>query len=290
MKQASTSVLKFHRFAELFPMLSDEEMVGFAADIKKYGLLNPIIVDADTGEGIDGRNRYKGCGIAGVVPIFKTMSFSDDAARRAHICSHNFQRRHLSESVRGLIADKLTTLEHGENKSKKDTSMEVSQPDAAKALKVSVSSVQRASKIRAAVTKGEVPASLLDDIKEGRTTLRNAEKQVDAARGKSPKPKGKSSGKSSKSAAKKSADNGACNDACNYDWKNPKFEDFGDPSEMYKAQADNYRREATHLAEAYPLLAKGIDKTLLTKAEVNAADAVVNAWRKVVEKINKLAE
>ena len=43
-------------------------------------------------------------------------------------------------------------------------------------------------------------------------------------------------------------------DACDYDWSNPPPDDFCNPTEMYRAQAEHYRNEAIHLVEAYPIV------------------------------------
>jgi ParB-like chromosome segregation protein Spo0J len=59
-----------HQSADLFPIMTDEELADLAADIKANGLLHPIVVDKD-GVLIDGRNRARPCEIAEVeLPSF----------------------------------------------------------------------------------------------------------------------------------------------------------------------------------------------------------------------------
>jgi hypothetical protein len=53
-------------------------------------------------------------------------------------------------------------------------------------------------------------------------------------------------------------------DACDYDWSNIKETDFSSPVKAYKAQAEHYRREATHLATAYPLRSTKIAPSSIT--------------------------
>jgi hypothetical protein len=82
------------------------------------------------------------------------------------VVSLNLVRRHLSESQRATVADKLTTLKHGQ---RADASIDasVTQPEAADLMNVSRASVQRARKVResgdalliAAVESGEVTVS-----------------------------------------------------------------------------------------------------------------------------------
>jgi hypothetical protein len=59
---------------------------------------------------------------------------------------------------------------------------------------------------------------------------------------------------------------------------------------MYKAQAEHYRREASNLAEAYPLLAPGVDKTAITKSEIGAVELVGKLWLDVAVKLRKIKE
>ena len=64
-----------HPIADLFPMMTDEELANLAADIKANGLIHPIVVDKD-GVLIDGRNRDRACEIAGIEPA--TVLFEGD--------------------------------------------------------------------------------------------------------------------------------------------------------------------------------------------------------------------
>src|SRR5262249_8416279 len=58
--------MKAHPVAELFPMMTDEELADLAADIKANGLNYPIIKDVVDGEEtlIDSRNRAADAGDA----------------------------------------------------------------------------------------------------------------------------------------------------------------------------------------------------------------------------------
>lgn len=69
--------LRFHPACLLFPPIGDEELQALAADIKRRGLLHPII----THEGLilDGRNRLAACEIAGVEPSYEEWTGTGSA-------------------------------------------------------------------------------------------------------------------------------------------------------------------------------------------------------------------
>jgi hypothetical protein len=92
--------LPVHPIAAIFPMLPDEELRALADDIKRNGLLHPITLD-DEGRIVDGRNRYKACGLAGVEPQFETLNGDDP---RARIFGENVKRRHMGQGARAMAA------------------------------------------------------------------------------------------------------------------------------------------------------------------------------------------
>lgn len=97
--------MKVHPIAELFPMMSEEELVDLAEDIKANGQVNPIIVATinDVETLIDGRNRLRACEIAGIEPWKEQMNGADPVAL---IFSLNDKRRHLSKGQRAIVVAK----------------------------------------------------------------------------------------------------------------------------------------------------------------------------------------
>lgn len=94
--------LKVHPAADVFPMLSDEELDDLAADIKANGLLQPIVVK--NGVLIDGRNRREACLRADVEPRFEELNGTDPVA---YILATNVNRRHLTKGQRAMAVAKL---------------------------------------------------------------------------------------------------------------------------------------------------------------------------------------
>lgn len=87
-----------HPVADLFPMMSDDELADLAADIKASGLIHPIVLDAD-GAIVDGRNRLRACEMAGVEPRYEPLNGRD---ARAYIVSANIARRNLSKGQQAM--------------------------------------------------------------------------------------------------------------------------------------------------------------------------------------------
>ena len=95
--------MKTHPVAELFPMMSEEELNDLAEDIKTNGLQFPIVLDSE-GQLCDGRNRAKACKIAGVKP--ETRQLNGDIDPVAFIMSANEHRRHMTKGQRAAVAAK----------------------------------------------------------------------------------------------------------------------------------------------------------------------------------------
>ena len=142
-----------HPIAACWPLLDETELAGVAASIKVLGLLEPLTMFE--GKILDGRNRYRACKLAGVIP--HTLEFGGtDPIAFAH--SKNEHRRHSTTSQRAMTAAKLSSLK----------TEKISQSEAAEQLKVSRRSVVDAAKVLdegtpelvAAVESGEVPVSV----------------------------------------------------------------------------------------------------------------------------------
>jgi hypothetical protein len=89
--------MKFHPFADIFPLLEGEQFEEFVQDIKARGLVSRIVLYEDAI--LDGRNRYKACLEARIEPRYEQYNGRDPLA---HVISLNMKRRHLDESQRAM--------------------------------------------------------------------------------------------------------------------------------------------------------------------------------------------
>jgi hypothetical protein len=149
---------EFHPLADLFPLMSDEEIDALGEDMLKNAQREPIWLYE--GMILDGRNRYKACLLKGIEPRFAEYRCPDPLA---FVTSANLHRRHLDESQRAMVAAKLANMRRGDNQHK--TEGRTSQAKAAELLDVSPRSVGRAREVIDhgvpdlvdAVERGEVP-------------------------------------------------------------------------------------------------------------------------------------
>lgn len=160
MTQVDTADLIAHPAAELFPMMSADELGSLADDIAANGLLEPIIIFH--GQILDGRNRFAACKLADVEPQFIEMADTAVFSPTLYVLSRNLHRRHLTVSQRAAIAAETVPLlqEEAKKRQGRRTDLETLTPSgvevyggrsnqiAAEALNVGERSVCRAVKVR----------------------------------------------------------------------------------------------------------------------------------------------
>lgn len=96
-----------HPFAELFPLLEGASFDALVADIKEHGQREKIALW--NGEILDGRNRWRACRAAGVVPQCAEFQGTETEALSL-VLSLNLHRRHLNESQRAMVAVEVEKL------------------------------------------------------------------------------------------------------------------------------------------------------------------------------------
>jgi ParB-like chromosome segregation protein Spo0J len=168
--------MKWHEFANVFPMLGDDDLQQLADDIERNGQRFPVIVDED-GLVLDGRNRATACRMLGIEPRVEVFSGSD-AEKLDYVVSLNLSRRHMDTSQRAMAANKLANLRHGVRSDRVDAQIcasTVSQEEAADRLNVSRRMVQKARKV-----EHDGAQEVGQAVEQGRLSLEQAEKLVKA--------------------------------------------------------------------------------------------------------------
>ena len=105
------SQLNTHPIADIWPMMSDDDLQGLSNDIKHQGLLTPVWLYED--KILDGRNRAIACQMAGVKVETKTYTGDNPVA---FAFSLNEKRRHLSSGARAALAVEAKPLYEAEAK------------------------------------------------------------------------------------------------------------------------------------------------------------------------------
>ena len=102
--------LPAHPAAEMFPMMSDDEIEDMALGIMDHGLRLPVWLydDAELGRVVlDGRNRIAACRLAEVEPEFRVYDGDDPAS---FVAEMNIKRRQLTTSQRAMMAAQIAPL------------------------------------------------------------------------------------------------------------------------------------------------------------------------------------
>lgn len=105
--------IEVHPAADVFPMLSEDELLELANDIAENGLREPLVLQVSE-EGktllIDGRNRRAACELVKVTPDVRYLNGEDATA---FIFSTNIARRHLTAGQRAMAHARLYPAEQG---------------------------------------------------------------------------------------------------------------------------------------------------------------------------------
>ena len=98
--------LQSHPAAEIFPLMSADDLRDLIQDIQENGLIEPIVML--DGMILDGRHRYTACEGAGVEPRFVEFEGDDPVA---FVMSKNRMRRDLTTTQRLMIATRPEVVE-----------------------------------------------------------------------------------------------------------------------------------------------------------------------------------
>lgn len=108
--------MNYHKYAELFPRMTPEEVLALDEDIQANGLLQDIVTI--NGDILDGRHRYEICINRGIEPRFKEYEGENPLA---YVIGVNMIRRHLTISQRAVISLPIYDEMSQEAKNKRTT-------------------------------------------------------------------------------------------------------------------------------------------------------------------------
>jgi hypothetical protein len=165
----SGSPLEPHPLSSLFPAMKDGEFALLVEDLKRNGLLMPIVVYED--KILEGCNRDRGCVEAEVTPHYVEYIGSDPLE---FIVSVNLHRRHLTTAQRAAIAAKLATATWGGNRKSEnqETNSSLDLADAANRMQVGTTSVKIAKAIAKAAPE------VADEVAAGKLSLNAGAKKA----------------------------------------------------------------------------------------------------------------
>lgn len=96
--------MKSHKLADIFPMMSDDELSGLRANMRANGYRDEFPVWLYEGAILDGRNRWRAAIAEGVKPMTREYKGADPLA---FVISANKERRHLTSSQLAFVALEL---------------------------------------------------------------------------------------------------------------------------------------------------------------------------------------
>lgn len=152
--------LKAHPYADIFPMMDGKEFDAFARDCRDRGIREQIVLWQ--GQILDGRNRYRAAQVHdlpaanGDTAAFRDFDPATEGDPLEWVLSRNLHRRHLTESQRAQVAEKLSNLTHGGRRGEQAANLPlepappppVTQAQAAEMLSVSPRLVRDAKTVR----------------------------------------------------------------------------------------------------------------------------------------------
>lgn len=161
---------EFHPVADLFPLMQGTEFDDLVEDIREHGLREPVWLYE--GKILDGRNRCLACQSVGIDPETRLYEGDDPVG---FVVSLNLKRRHLDESQRAMVGEKLVTMKHGGDRKsdqRANLHLDMTNGQAAELMNVSERSIKFAKKVQSQgvpeliekVESGGVKVSVAADI------------------------------------------------------------------------------------------------------------------------------
>lgn len=160
--------IRQHPLSAAYPAMSPGDFDALSADIKLYGLREPITLYDD--EILDGWHRYNACLVAEIEPEFVEFSGTDP---RQYVISKNGHRRHLTASQRAAAGIRVYEWRSRGGDQSAPGALRSTDAQIAAALKVSERTVEQ---VKAADRTG-----LLDAVRDGKVSAKQAAAVAKAA-------------------------------------------------------------------------------------------------------------
>src|SRR5262245_61637662 len=167
----ATKPYTIHPLANIFPRMSPAEFKALVEDIRINGVRQPITLHLN--QILDGRHRYDAAKEAKrdlTDKDFVELKPGDDALK--FVISQNVNRRHLSESQRGIIAAEIANLQKGANQHTMVGSS-IDLPTASKMMNVGEATVKRARNVLV-----KAAPEIVEQIRHGKTKVSAVTKTV----------------------------------------------------------------------------------------------------------------
>ena len=162
--------MEFHPIANIFPMMSDEELSELAESIESNGLRVPILLHE--GKILDGRNRYQACGSSGVKPEYTEFEGDDPLS---HVLDLNLYRRHLTSGQKAVVVAEAQTIGSGGYQNPNIADLPT-QEELAKTLNVSPTYVSEVKGIQ------QKSPNHYEQIKSGELSIPQAKRKIERER------------------------------------------------------------------------------------------------------------
>lgn len=141
----ATNPTPVHAIAKLFPPMSEAAFADLVEDIRAHGLREPITLFK--GQIVDGVHRERACRDLGIEVATREYDGREEGLV-AFVVSANLHRRHLTESQRAMVMEKVVAK--GTRRDPKDRvqSATISYEEASRLGNIGATSIKRARVVR----------------------------------------------------------------------------------------------------------------------------------------------
>lgn len=193
-------MIEFHPLANIFPLIEGQDFEELVRDIQVHGLREPIVLFA--GKILDGRNRYRACVAAKVLPESLDELTVTQLKHIKHftpiggphpsqdelldfVLSKNLHRRHMTASQRAMAMAEYEHYRHGGARRAQDANLHLEglQPEPAGPTRADLAERGHVSErliASAAVVRDQAAPEVKEEVRKGNITVSTAAEMVKA--------------------------------------------------------------------------------------------------------------